>query len=100
MRASSLRKQENSLPAGTILVWMLVFLLGVVLIFGHVRYYELTLENQRKLEELQQLQKELSEQKKQQQQMILNLAQQAEVYGLYLPQPEEYIVVQVAPETD
>ena len=77
---------------------MLVFVLGVILILGHVRYYELTRSNARRMEELRELQEALAEQKKQRQQMILNLEGQAEALGLYLPEPEEYIVVYVTRE--
>lgn len=80
------------------LSWMLVFLLSVVLILGHVRYYELTLANERRLKELQQLQQELEELKRNRQQQVLNLETEAEALGLYLPQPEDYITIYVGRE--
>ena len=40
---------------GAILPWMLCFLLAVVLILGYVRCYELSLENQERQEQLEQL---------------------------------------------
>lgn len=88
-------KIEKKAVSGQILAWMLVFLLGIILIWGHVRYYELTLENEARQEELHQLQLELAQRKKERQQTYLNLEAAAEELGLYLPQPEEYIVVHV-----
>lgn len=93
-------KIEKRGASGQLLAWMLVFLLGITLIWGHVRYYELTLENEARQEELRELQMELSQRKKEQRQTYLNLETAAEELGLYLPQPEEYIVVYVAPETN
>lgn len=77
------------------MAWVLVFLLGIVLIWGHVRRYELTLENEALQEELSKLQLELAEKKIQAKQTTLNIQQQAEELDLYIPQPEEYVVIHV-----
>ncbi len=88
-------KIEKREVSGQILAWVLVFLLGVVLILGHVRLYELNLENEALQEELSVLQLELAEKKIQTKQKTLNIQQQAEKLGLYIPQPEEYVVIHV-----
>ena len=95
MRVYHPGKIEKRAVSGAVLAWMLVFLLGVTLIWGHVRYYELTLRNEERQEELQELQAELTEKKIAQQQTILNITSMAEALDMYKPTPEEYTVIHV-----
>lgn len=78
-----------------ILAWGLLFLLGVTLVLGHVKYYELTQENQTRQESLDALRKELVDKQKQRQCWQQELTRQAEELGLYQPQMEEYKVINV-----
>ena len=76
-------------------MWIFVFLMGMILILGHVRLYELKLQIQEKQTQLQSMQQELGDLKKQHQRQMLELEAYAEELDMYRPEPEEYIVVHV-----
>lgn len=82
-------------PFGAMLAWGLVFLLGITLIFGHVKYYDLTLQIQDDRQELSELRQEQKERNQKELQWQQNLIPQARHLGMYLPQPEEYQIIHV-----
>lgn len=80
---------------GQILVWIFVFLMGMILILGQVRLYELRLQIQEKQSRLQEMQLELGSLKKQRQQQMLEPEEFADELDMYRPEPEEYMIVHV-----
>lgn len=78
---------------GSVLMWLLVLTLGILLILCRVKCYDLTRQNQQLAQEWQNLQEELREKQRQQEQH--NLTALAEELGMYRPQPEEYHIINV-----
>lgn len=72
-----------------------MFLLGVVMISGHVALYELNLKNQAYEQQLQEMQTELGTLRKNRQRELNELDVYAQAAGMYRPEPEEYIIVHV-----
>lgn len=77
------------------LLWLLVFIIGVTLIFGHVRLYELKLQIKAQEQQLAEKQLALGVLRKERQQLLKQLDVYAEDLGMYMPEPEEYIVINV-----
>lgn len=87
--------EEKRDAYGSVLTWLLVLLLGITLILGYVKYYDLTREIREKQQELTELQEALYEKKRQLQQEQADLGKMAEELGMYQPQPEEYYIINV-----
>lgn len=77
------------------MAWGLVFLLGITLIFGYVKYYDLTLQLEEDRQELSELQQKRNEKRRIELHQQQELTTQARRLGMYLPQPEEYQVIHV-----
>lgn len=76
-------------------MWVLVLTLGILLILCRVKFYDLTKSNQALAQEWQELQKELREEQRKQEQRQGDLAAVAGELGMYRPQPEEYHIINV-----
>ena len=76
---------------------ILCFLLAILLVAGRVRCYELSLSNQEKQQQLEQLQLEKSQLIKQQKRLYTPayLAETAEKLGMVRPQPEDSVILHV-----
>lgn len=77
------------------LLWFLVFLMGLTMIFGHVRLYELELQIDTMEQQLAEKQLTLGTLRNKRQQILKQLDVYAEDLGMYMPEPEEYIVIHV-----
>lgn len=77
------------------LLWLLVFLMGVTLIFGYVHLYELNLQIETMEQQLTEKQLTLGDLRKERQQLLKQLDTYAEDWNMYKPEPEEYIVIHV-----
>lgn len=94
-RGSGQEVQKNRLWA--ILPWLLIFALCIALVLGYVRRYELRLTCEEREGELSELQTELGALKKERERYLTEqaIAARAQELGLYLPDPEEIIVIHV-----
>lgn len=72
----------------TLVAAVLIFLLGITMILGHVKVYEKRLELEDKYDYLSELHMQLGEKRK------ARTEEQAGE-GMYVPQPEDYIIVYV-----
>lgn len=77
------------------LLWFLVFLMGLTMIFGHVRLYELELQIDTMEQQLAEKQLTLGTLRNKRQQVLKQPDAYAEDLGMYMPEPEEYIVIHV-----
>lgn len=77
------------------LLWFLVFLMGLTMIFGHVRLYELELQIDTMEQQLAEKQLTLGTLRNKRQQVLKQPDVYAEDLGMYMPEPEEYIVIHV-----
>ncbi len=76
---------------------LLCFLLAVLLVAGRVRCYELKQSNGEKQTQLEELQQEKAQLKKQQKRLYTPayLAETAEKLGMVRPQPEDTVILHI-----
>ena len=67
---------------------VLIFLLGITMILGHVKVYEMRLALEEKYEYLGELQLQLGEKRKAR-------MEDESREGMYVPDPEDYIIIHV-----
>lgn len=82
---------------GALLPWALCFLLAVVMILGYVRCYELSLQNQKRQERLEQLTEQRAALEKEYRQLSSQgyLEQQALKLGMYRPKSEDIMILHI-----
>ncbi len=78
-------------------MFLAVFLLSAVMVFGHVELYRLEQQMEADAETLTKLELSLGALRKEKQQLLLDPEKLAEEYDMHRPAPEEYIVVHVTP---
>ena len=71
---------------------LLCFALGITVILGHVKVYEMRLQLEERYEHLSQLQLQLGQKRKA---SMEDVNQKSNQQGLYAPRPEDYIIVHV-----